>query len=422
MLQNLQQFGLKLSRHRLSIGFIQFMREFIRLEVAPKAKALTYTSLFALVPIIALMLAIISSVAQLASSRDKLMQIIYSNILPEAAVSVEQYLSGFAAATNQLTLVGGAVLFVTCGLLFQQIEVAFNHIWRTTSQRTGMQTIKHYWLLITIAPLCLAVIVGGISAIESYQFIPTIGQWIDAAPMVSTQLVSTIWLEMLSLALTVVGFALLFWAIPSVHVPAMAALLAGLVASVFFVMQKMLFAWFFDYFSSYKLVYGAFVAFPLLLIWLYWLWLIVLGGVLLSRMLANPGAFGNSKQLLPVLERLQVIGYLNHAQPGRLKGFVQQGYGQAAAWQRAINYCLANNLVAETVMGEYVLLCSVDKMCLDDIVDDEDILISMYHSAQFDHLSTQVSAREQQLLVVLKQTAGAHRAQLQQPLVQWLGK
>src|SRR5690606_22311853 len=86
----------------------------------------------------------------------------------------------------------------------------------------------------------------------------------------------------ISFALTILGFFILNWTIPNRSVPIKAALIAGTFSAVVFELLKNLFGVIMSNFTSYEIVYGAFAAVPIFLLWIFLSWNIVLLGVEIS--------------------------------------------------------------------------------------------------------------------------------------------
>jgi membrane protein len=69
---------------------------------------------------------------------------------------------------------------------------------------------------------------------------------------------------------------------PNHYVPIQAAFFGGVVAAGFFVIFKKLFVWYFSYFTSYTILYGAVSILPIFMLWLYFSWFIILFGAVVS--------------------------------------------------------------------------------------------------------------------------------------------
>lgn len=101
------------------------------------AAALSYTTLFALVPLSAVALGVIASFAEFAAWSERITDFVFSNFVPAAARVVQSYLTQFAVNAYQLTTVGVIALVVSALLLMSGIEETFNRIFVPARAATG---------------------------------------------------------------------------------------------------------------------------------------------------------------------------------------------------------------------------------------------------------------------------------------------
>jgi membrane protein len=89
--------------------------------VVEHAEALTYTTLFAVVPMLTVFLVIISSIKALEPARQQL-QLIYSNFLPKSTIAFDRILNSFTEKSSNLTVIGVLFLFVTTVMMLSTIK------------------------------------------------------------------------------------------------------------------------------------------------------------------------------------------------------------------------------------------------------------------------------------------------------------
>lgn len=276
MLDNIKQSAIV--RHP-SVQFVIFIiRRFIQDRCTEQASSLTYTTLFAVVPMLTVFLVIISSIKALEPARQQLQDLIYSNLLPKTTIAFDQALNNFAEKSSNLTVIGIAFLFVTTIMMIMSIETAFNRIWRVQRERSGVMSLMRYWTIISLGPLILGSAFALSSALASMDILHNnFGYQLDKGYL----------LGVLSYLLILVGFFFLYWAVPNRRVPWKSALIAAFFASIIFEALKNLFGWVMSNFTSYELVYGAVAALPIFLLWIYLSWNIILLGVQLSYALTT---------------------------------------------------------------------------------------------------------------------------------------
>ncbi len=111
--------------------FVLFvLRRFEADRCREQAGSLTYTTLFAVVPMLTVFLVIISSIKALEPARQQLQQLIYSNFLPKTTIAFDKALNAFTDKSSNLTVIGILFLFVTTVMMLTSIETVFNRIWR----------------------------------------------------------------------------------------------------------------------------------------------------------------------------------------------------------------------------------------------------------------------------------------------------
>jgi len=235
------------------------------------ASSLTFTTLLALVPIITVALTVASAFPAFKSLTGQVQNFVIQNILPQSVNVITAYAEQFSENAMRLTAVGIVFLGVTALLLMLTIDAAFNDIWRVARPRPLLKRVLVYLTVLTIGPL----FVGASLSLTSYLLTLSLGL-IGEMPGMGVAL-----LKFLPVLLTSAAFALLYFAVPNHRVLKREALIGGLAAGAGFEAMKHGFGFFITHFPTYKLVYGAFAAVPIFLLWIYLSWLVVIGGAVL---------------------------------------------------------------------------------------------------------------------------------------------
>jgi membrane protein len=287
-----------------------FGRRFVEDRCMQTASSLTFTTLLALVPIITVALTVVSAFPVFESLIRHLQRFLMNNIVPESVSSITAYAAQFSENATQLTAVGVAFVGLTALMLMVTIDTAFNGIWRASRPRNLLQRILVYWMVLTVGPL----FVGASLSLTSYMIRLSLGL-IDNPPGLGLLM-----FRFTSLGLTAVALALLYWTVPNRSVLKRDALVGGLSAGICLEAMKQGFSFYIAHFASYELVYGAFAAIPVFLMWIYLSWLIVIGGAVLAALLPEwreragqsepmPGSdFFDALQVLKVLWRAHRTG------------------------------------------------------------------------------------------------------------------
>ncbi|MES2159571.1 MAG: YihY family inner membrane protein [Pseudomonadota bacterium] len=250
-----------------------FAQRRLREESLPQvAGSLTFTTVFALVPLLTIALAIFTTFPLFNSFRSSLEAYFVQSVMPKSiSTTILNYLTMFASKATRLSAVGAVALIFTSIAMMNLIERVFNRIWRVRAERRWTKRILVYWAIITLGPLLI-----GVSLTLSGQVFMATSDLIGDVPVVGA-LIYTV----LSLALTTAGFTLLYVAVPNRDVDWYDGAWGGLVAGLAFEVAKRGFAVFITQFPTYSKIYGALAALPLFLLWVYVSWLITLFGALL---------------------------------------------------------------------------------------------------------------------------------------------
>ncbi len=288
-----------------ALGLLRFAARRLDEEQLPQvAGSLTFTVVFALVPVLTVAFAIFTAFPLFATFRESLDAYLIQSLMPQGvANTIMGYLNQFAAKSAKLSAIGGIALIFTAVSMMSTIERVFNQIWRVRNQRPFVQRILIYWAIITLGPLVLGVSFT-VTAYLSGAATGVVG---------SVPFVGALFYTLLSVLLTTGAYTLLYMVVPNRMVDWRDAFCGGLLAAVALELAKRLFALYITAFPTYTIVYGAVAAVPIFLIWIYLFWMITLVGALLAAALplvryerwwyvARPGgAFLDAMALLKVL-------------------------------------------------------------------------------------------------------------------------
>lgn len=294
------------------------LRRFEADRCREQSAALTYTTLFAVVPMLTVFLVIISSIKALEPARQQVQQLIYSNFLPKTSIAFDKALNAFTDKSSNLTIIGILFLFLTTVLMLTNIETAFNRIWRVKETRGGILGFMRYWTIISLGPILLGSAFVISSTLASLNVLSN--------NFAGYELNGAFILWLISFSLTILGFFILNWTIPNRNVPIKAAFIAGAFSAAVFELLKNLFGFIMSNFTSYQIVYGAFAVVPIFLLWIYLSWNIVLIGVEISYGLTafSSGQDPKRHPLLMLLDLLELM-------------YKKQKYGESISEHEALD-------------------------------------------------------------------------------------
>jgi len=242
------------------------------------ASSLTFTTTIALVPMVTVVLAIFTTFPMFAKFQGVLQQWLVQSLIPDSiARQVLSYLTQFAGKASQLGAAGLALLVASVLALILTIDRTLNNIWRVRQPRPLAQRVLVYWAAMTLGPLLLAVSLS----ITSYALSASRG-------------VVTVMPGGLQFLLGSLQFVLLAWAmaalyhyLPNTRVRWDHAWVGGVFVAAGLELAKRLLVFYLGKVPTYSVLYGAFATVPILLIWIYVGWVIVLLGAVIAAYLPS---------------------------------------------------------------------------------------------------------------------------------------
>lgn len=242
------------------------------------ASSLTFTTTLALVPLFSLALAVFSLFPVFERLQSTLQRWLVQSLVPDhIARPVMAYLNQFAAKATQMGWAGALVLLATALALVLTIDRKLNDIWRVRQARPLAQRVLVYWAVLTLGPLLL----GASLSATSYALSASRGVWRDLPGGMG------LLVDGLQFLLVWLGAAALYRYVPNTRVQASHALLGGLFVAGGLELAKKLLAWYLGTVPTYSVVYGTFATVPILLIWIYLAWVIVLLGAVVAAYLPS---------------------------------------------------------------------------------------------------------------------------------------
>ena len=247
-------------------------------HLALTASSLTYTTTIAMVPLLTVALAVFSAFPMFGKLQGGVQKWLVESLVPDnIARQVLGYLTQFAGHASQLGMIGLIVLFVTALALIMTIDRTLNTIWRVREPRHLAQRLLVYWSGMTLGPLLLA----GSITITSYVLSASKGL-VGVLPGGVGLL-----LEVVQYLMLAAGMAAMYYYVPNTTVRWKHAWAGGLFVSTAMEAAKKLLALYLAKVPTYSVVYGTFATVPILLVWIYLAWVIVLVGAVITAYLPS---------------------------------------------------------------------------------------------------------------------------------------
>jgi membrane protein len=271
VLKDLSHFPWKSTAHTLRERFSSD-------QLGLTASSLTFTTTIALVPLITVALAVFTAFPMFSTLQAVLQKWLIESLIPDnISRQVLGYLTQFSGKASKLGVVGVAILLVTALSLILTIDRTLNRIWRVRRGRPFGQRVLIYWAAITLGPLLLAASL----TITSYAISASKGV-VGVMPG-GVQFL----LGLLEFVLLAAGTAALFRFVPNTHVKRGHAWTGGIFVAAGIELAKKLLTIYLAAMPTYSAVYGAFAIVPILLIWIYLAWVIVLLGAVIAAYLPS---------------------------------------------------------------------------------------------------------------------------------------
>jgi len=246
-------------------------------RLAQVAGSLTFTTVLSIVPLLAVSFALFTRFPMFKRFEKAIEEHLLKSLLPaDISRTILKHLSHFAENANSLTLVGSLFVLVTAMALLLTVENALNQIWQVKKGRPFFKRVGLYLLMLAIGPPVLGASLWATSYVLSAStglidtLPPSVKFVLDLGPVILS-----------ALALTTV-----FYFVPNTKVRRRDAIAGGLIAGIAFELGKRGFAAYVLKVPTYKAVYGAFAAFPVFLLWVYFSWLVTLTAALITANLA----------------------------------------------------------------------------------------------------------------------------------------
>ncbi|MGS2721418.1 virulence factor BrkB family protein [Paraglaciecola aestuariivivens] len=252
-----------------------FVAHCLRDKITVSAGHLAYVSLLSLVPFIMVFFTILSAFPAFSDARADLEALIFDSFVPTAGDQVQTYMAEFIGNASGMGAIGILSLVIVALMLISNIDKTLNAIWRSKSERPLIFTFAIYWMVLTLGPLLM----GSSVLISSY--LVGLANYAEQYTLGLT----TSLLKLVPFLSSVFAFFIVYMLVPNKKISPKHAACGALVAALLFELSKKLFAIYIVSFPSYQLIYGALAVIPILFLWVYLSWIVVLVGAEVTHVL-----------------------------------------------------------------------------------------------------------------------------------------
>lgn len=271
--------------------FLQFSmviaENFVRDQLFLRSGALTYITVLAMIPGIAMVLSVLKG---LGVSED-LAHVIVSQIPAVTNESRQQMLDLIQGVDlGGLGTVGASVFVVTTILALRHLEVTLNDIWGVTQSRGWARRFADYLAVLIFGPFLMS---AALSLGATIQAAPLFSE-VASMPVIHT--IYALGLEWVPVGIIAVALTFLYWFFPNTRVKLVPAVLGGVIAAILFSATQYSYVAFSVGAAKYNALFGGFAVVPLMLVWIYASWSIVLMGAEISFACQNLGQYRRDRQ------------------------------------------------------------------------------------------------------------------------------
>ncbi len=256
--------ALKITNVYLEYLFVRFKED----RIIFYSGYLSYVTLLSMVPLLAVTFSAFSLFPVFQEWRGELEAFVFKNFVPTLGEAIQGHFVRFIENATKMTPVGLVILILLALLLIYSIDHTLNHIWRVRKNRRLIVSFSIYWVVLTLGPVLI-----GTSLLTTSYLLSLTG--FEENTLLA---VRKLFLELLPYLASFSSFLLLYLVVPNTSVHFWSALSGAMIAAILFELSKSAFALYFTHFPVYQAIYGALAIIPLLFIWVYVSWIVVLVG------------------------------------------------------------------------------------------------------------------------------------------------
>jgi len=349
-------------------SFFRFVgRRFLDDRLFESAGALSFTTVFALVPLSMVVFGVLSAFPVFEQWSNQLSDYIFSNFVPSSARAVETYLRQFSTNTGKLTTIGVIALVVSLLITLTSIEATFNRIWRVKTARPKFSRFLVYWTVLTLGALVAATRLALSARFFALSLFSTgIGRAVESVML---------WLAPMMIEL--LAFAGIFRVVPHRTVKWRHALVGALLSVMMFELVKWGMGLYLGNFGSYQKIYGPLAFVPVFLLWVFFGWVSILFGASSAASLA---AFRYQPISMRLPDGYEIYGLLRML--GRFAQRRQTGKGLHSQEIQQLEPMLTDELVQQMLAelcqiglvqraesGEWLLARDLDTLMMSDLYE-----------------------------------------------------
>ena len=330
------------------------------------AAALTYSTLLAIVPILAVVFAIARGFGYNKYIEEWFRDVLSSQ--PQAAETIIGFVNSYLIHTKSGIILGIGLVFMlwTVTMLIRNIELAFNNIWQVKKPRSFFRTVTDYMGMFILAPIII-VVTSGISI-----FVATVTSQTEGMELFAP-MVRTLW-DIMPFVLMSAIFIALYVFMPNTRVKLKCAIWPGVLAGVAMQGLQLFYIHSQIWVSSYNAIYGSFAALPLFMLWVQISWSICLFGAELCYTSQNMEEYAFRTETYEISPRYRMIMSM------LIMSMICKRFEKGESPYTALELKLNTNIPIRITQN--ILYELIDLGLINEISGDEKGDVSVYQPAQ----------------------------------------
>jgi len=248
--------------------FLDTGKHMLEAQLPLVASSLAYTTILSIIPLLAVSFAIFQAFGGLEKIYEMIEPMILENLAESAGKDAMNSIRRFIGNAHGGAMGAGGLigLVITSMSMLSSAEKAINRVWRAEIKRTLFQRIAAYWLFITLGPIALSVALGTATSSD--------------IPLSKVLPSGTI-----GFVFGILIFTIIYKFVPNRKVQILPALIAGTATTITWYLAKAGYSLYTHKVVTYHKLYGSLGAIPIMLFWIYIIWLVILAGAAFSAAL-----------------------------------------------------------------------------------------------------------------------------------------
>ena len=255
--------------------FPYLMRRFHEDRILYYSGYLSYVTLLSMVPLLAVIFSLFSIFPFFEKLKEEVEEFVFRNFVPELGDVLQEQILSFVDNATRMTPFGLIVLLVVALLLLSSIDHTLNQIWRVGKNRGIILSYSIYIVVLISSPVLLG------TGLTANSYLLSLGGIEEGSELSAIKLI----LSSMHFLGSFLFFLLLYIVVPHTKVHFWSAVFGALIATLLFELSKSVFALYFIHFPVYQAIYGALAVIPLLFVWVFISWVVVLVGAQISASL-----------------------------------------------------------------------------------------------------------------------------------------